>query len=225
MTILIKNGLVYDGSGTIPEKKDILIRGEKIIALGNFSKSQADETIEAMGAIVTPGVIDINTDSDHFLSIFTEPYQIDFVKQGVTTIIGGNCGISLAPLFNNSFDLIAHWSDVSKVNINWHSVEEFLNLIEKRKIGVNFGTLVGHSTIRQAFFKKDESRDPTEMELNSFKQILKQALKEGAFGLSVGLTYLPYRRLTFWEIKELVKLVASTKSVYAVHLRDIGAGL
>jgi len=226
MTILIKNGLVYDGSERIPEKKDILVRGEKIVGLGTFSKSQTDKIIDAVGAIVTPGIVDINTDSDRFLSIFSEPYQIDFIKQGITTIIGGNCGFSLAPFFDSSlFDLIADWSNTSKININWYSMAEFLNAVEKRKIGVNFGTLVGYSTIRQAFIKTTETRDLTETELDAFKKILIQSLKEGAFGLSISLAHFPYRRWPFWEIKELAKTVALTKGVYSVHLRDVEAGV
>lgn len=223
-SILIKNGLVYDGIESPPVKTDVLVRGEKIVGLGTFSKSQADKTIDAVGAIVTPGIVDINTDSDHFLSIFLEPHQTDFIKQGVTAIIGGNCGMSLAPLLDGSLDSIREWGDTSKVNVNWRSMEEFLDVFKERKIGINFGTLVGHSTVRQALTQR-EPRDLTEAELNSFKEILAQALRDGAFGLSIGLSYLPLRRVPFREIKELVKVTASAKGVYAVHLRDAGEGL
>jgi N-acyl-D-amino-acid deacylase len=223
-SILIKNGLVYDGIESPPVKTDVLVRGEKIVGLGTFPKSQADKTIDAAGAIVTPGIVDVNTDSDHFLSIFLEPHQTDFIKQGVTAIIGGNCGMSLAPLLDGSLDSIREWSDTSKVNVDWRSIRGFLDILKKRKIGVNFGTLVGHSTVRQAL-TRGEPRDLTETELNSFKEVLAQALKEGAFGLSIGLSYLPLCRIPFREIRELVKITASAKGVYATHLRDAGEGL
>src|SRR3989344_4275275 len=108
-TILIKNGLVYDGAGTPPIKKDVFVSGNRIARLGIFSKKHVDEVIDAAGGLVMPGFIDINTDSDHHLSLFSEPYQEDFLRQGVTTIIGGNCGASLAPPINGSLESISQW--------------------------------------------------------------------------------------------------------------------
>lgn len=219
-TILVKNGLVYDGTDSPGAKKDILVKGSKVVAVAPFLKRKADKIIDAIGGIVIPGIIDINTDSDHFLSVFFEPYQEDFIKQGVTTIIGGNCGSSLAPLIDGSLRSISGWGDPSRLNINWRTVKEFLNVLEERKPGINFGTLIGHSTVRRAL-TNDQARDLTQSEIDAFKEIAAKSLKEGAFGLSTGLGYLQMRQTPYREILELVKTVAGLKGLYATHLRDV----
>ena len=225
MTVLIKNGLVYDGSGEAPVKKDILIREERIVHISdNIPKGQADLIIDAVGEIVTPGFIDINAAPDHYLSIFTDRSLEGYIRQGVTTIIGGNCGASLAPLFGGSLDSIRKWGDVSKVNVNWHSLAEFLTTLEKQGLGINFGTLVGHSTIRRALIG-EVSRDLNDDELKTFKKVLSQAFKEGAYGFSTGLEYVHSKMTPHHEITELVRVVAKEKRVYATHLREIGDSL
>src|SRR3989344_2649948 len=128
MTTIIKNGFVYDGSGRPPFKGDILIRGERIIHFGNNINRRANKTIDATGAIVTPGFIDINNASDHYLDIFAKPHQENFLKQGITTLIGGNCGASLAPLLKGSLNPLRKWGELPKINIGWHSIKEFLNM-------------------------------------------------------------------------------------------------
>ncbi|MDI6820828.1 MAG: amidohydrolase family protein [Patescibacteria group bacterium] len=219
MTILIKNGLIYSGLDEPPVKKDILIQGKKITHLGDFSKKKADRIIDASQKTVTPGFIDINTSSDHFLSIFTEPYQEDFVKQGVTTIIGGNCGISLAPIIRGSLYFIDKWTETSVVNINWQSLGEFLGFFEKRKLGLNFGTLVGHSTIRR-IITQGKFRDLTDHEIELFKKILKNSFDQGALGLSSGLSFAHSKKVPFYEIEVLAKIAAESGRIYATHLRD-----
>jgi len=218
-TTLIKNGLVYDGSGKQPEKKDILIKGEWIVGIGSFSKKDAQTVLDASGMDVYPGFIDINTTSDHYLTLFTEPFQEDFVRQGVTTIIGGNCGASLAPILNGSLNSIRRWGSPAHINLNWRSVAEFLKILKKRGLGVNFGTLVGHSTIRRALIGED-LRDLTQRELNAFKRILEKAFREGAFGFSTGLSFVHSKRTPYYEIKELAEIAGKWKRVYATHIRD-----
>jgi N-acyl-D-amino-acid deacylase len=219
VTLLIKNGLVYDGSGSPPVQKDIFIQGERIARLGNFSRKSADTVLDATGAIVTPGFIDINTDSDHYLSLFYEPHQHDFIKQGVTTIIGGNCGASLAPLLDGSLDSIRKWGVPSRINVNWQSVKEFLDILEHQGLGVNFGTLVGHSTVRRALVE-EHSRDLTDAEINVFRDILIQSFKDGAYGFSTGLSYIHSRKVSYYEIKMLAEVTALFGRVYATHLRN-----
>lgn len=222
--ILIKNGLVYDGTGRPAKKKDILIWGDKIVALDKLNRRRAETVIDTMGGIVIPGIIDINTDSDHFLSLFSEPRQFDFIKQGVTTVIGGNCGASLAPLLDGSLVSLQQSAGHSQINIGWRTVKEFLNYLEKRGIGVNFGTLVGYTTIRRVI-TQDQDRDLTEKEINFFKNIIVRSLKEGAFGFSTGSTYLYDRPYPYREINELVRAVAEIKGIYAAHLRETGNNL
>ncbi len=220
MKTLIKNGLVYDGSGNSPIKQDILIRGSQIVGLGNFNKNSADLVLDANNAIITPGFIDVSGSLDHYLKIpgFT---HAALIRQGITTIIGGNCGSSLVPLINghDALDSIKKWGISVKLNINWDSVKDFLKIIQKNGIGINFGTLIGHSTIRRAI-TGEALRDLTKNELDIFKKILSRSFKEGAFGLSFGLEYIHSQDTPFSEILELVKLTKSAKKIYATHLRN-----
>lgn len=216
--ILIKNGFVADGAGETPVKKDVLLRGERIARLGYFPQKKSAKVVDATGAIVVPGFIDINSPIDHYLEIFTENQAEKLIREGVTTVLGGNCGASLAPLLDGSLRSLKKWSELSKINTSWHSFPEFLKVIEKRGVGVNFGTLVGHETLRRGILN-DERRDLTERELETLKKILKRALKDGAYGFSTGLEYTDANLVSAQEIIELVKIVTEAKGVYATHLR------
>jgi len=237
MTILIKNIQLLDGSGRAPVKADVLVKNDKISAIGIFPKYRADEIIDGFGAYLAPGFIDINTDSDHYLTLFSNPCQADFVLQGVTTIIGGQCGASLAPLLYGSLESIQEWADISKINVNWHTVKEFLETMDKRPLGVNFGTLVGHTTIRQSLVGEtkmvrqahhpelNRKRNLSQNELRVFNLVLERALKDGAFGFSTGLGYSQNRQTSYSEIKALVEIVSKYKALYATHLRNEKRGL
>ncbi len=217
--ILIKNVQIVDGTGKPPYEADVLVSGARISAIGNFPKHPAEEVIDGQGSYLTPGFIDVNSSSDHYLTLFTEPLQHDFLLQGVTTMIGGNCGSSLAPLLYGSLESIRKWTDTNQINVDWHTIPEFFKVLERRRLGVNFGTLVGHSTIRRALIG-ETSRDLTVNELGIFRLILEEALRAGALGLSTGLAYAHGRNVPYAEIKELARVVARYGGVYAVHLRD-----
>src|SRR3989344_6384242 len=184
--ILIKSAQIIDGAGKPPYKADVLIKDDKISAIGNYATKKAEIIIDGLGYYLTPGFIDVNTDADHYLALFTNPSQSDFIKQGVTTTIGGQCGSSLAPLLYGSLESIQKWTDIRQINVNWHTMQEFLKILGKIKIGVNFGTLIGHSTIRRAIIG-EELRDLTDPELKVFEHIIERAMEEGALGFSTGL--------------------------------------
>ncbi|MEK7555487.1 MAG: amidohydrolase family protein [Patescibacteria group bacterium] len=224
MTILIKNIQLLDGTGRPAVKADVLVKKEKIYAIGSFPKYKADEIIDGMGAYLSPGFIDINTDSDHYLTLFSNPSQKDFLLQGVTTIIGGHCGASLAPLLYGSLESIRPWASPDRTNINWQTIAEFLKTMEQRPLGVNFGTLVGHYTIRQSLIG-NAFRKLTRNEIAVFKFLLARSLKEGAFGFSTGLGYSQSQQVPYGEIKLLVETVSKFKCLYATHLRNEREGL
>jgi N-acyl-D-amino-acid deacylase len=226
MALLIKNASLL---GVAPELKvparvDLFISGEKISAIGNFAEKKADEVFDAGGAFLAPGFIDVNTDSDHYLSLFDNPSQEDFLRQGVTTIVGGNCGSSLAPLLYGSLESIQKWTDVSNVNVDWHTVNEFLSLLERKPLGVNFVTLIGHSTVRRALVG-DAIRNLTQSELVVMAETVRRGLSEGAAGLSTGLGYVHSRETPYEEIAALVKVVKHHDAVYSTHLRKGGREL
>lgn len=224
MTLLVRNVQVLGASRQLPERADVFISGDRISAIGSFGDKKADEVLDGGGAYLTPGFIDVNTDSDHYLSLFDDPLQEDFLRQGVTTIIGGHCGSSLAPLLYGSLEAIQKWTDISRFNVNWHTVEEFLATLDRKPLGVNFMTLTGHSTIRRAMIG-EAFRDLTKNELIVFGEILKRALSEGAAGLSTGLGYVHGRGTPYDEIRSLTGIVKSYGAVYTTHLRKSGEGL
>ena len=219
MTTLIKNTYIVDGSGKPPFKADVLIHNGKISAIGNFPTYKAHETVEGMSAYLAPGFIDINANADHYLTLFSDPSQKDLLFEGVTTIIGGQCGASLAPLLYGSLESIKEWAGIGKTNVGWRTIKEFFEILNKLKFGVNFGTLVGHRTIRQAL-TGDSKKDLSANELKVFSLILNRSLKEGAFGFSTGLGYVYAKQTSYNEIESLVEIVAKNKSLYATHLRD-----
>ncbi|KKT19618.1 MAG: Amidohydrolase 3 [Parcubacteria group bacterium GW2011_GWB1_43_8] len=148
---IIKNGLVFDGKGNRPVKTDIGISDDEITKIGDLQTEAAYNIVDATGRCVAPGFIDITNHSDTHWTIFSFLRQESLVSQGITTIIGGNCGSSLAPFLGEaSAKEIGRWADTSKININWQTVEEFLAEMDRHKLGLNFGTLVGLNTIRRS---------------------------------------------------------------------------
>lgn len=222
--ILIKSATITDGAGKPPYRADVLIKNDRISAIGNFSAKSADMVIDGLGLDLAPGIIDVNTDSDHFLTLFSDPEQQDFLMQGVTTIIGGQCGSSLAPLFYGSLKSVRKWGDIGSVNVDWHSVGELKRTLKKIGLGVNFATLIGHSTIRRDLIG-DEVRDLSEPETEIFKSAIMQGMKEGALGLSTGLGYIHARHVSYSEIRKFLKIIAGRKGVYTTHLRDEKEGI
>lgn len=218
--IIIKNGIVIDGTGEAMQKNDIGIKEGKIVEIGDLSNERADRIIDAKDKYVAPGFIDINNHSDTRWRIFSNPALESLIHQGITTIIGGNCGSSLAPLNNSEMiKSIRKWLDISSVNIDWVSVGDFLKEVEKNKLAVNFGTMVGHSTLRRGIIG-DATRDLTEDEVRVMEEMTKLAMKDGAFGLSTGLIYSHAKLAPKKEIERLVKVVAEFGGIYATHIRD-----
>lgn len=225
MTLLIRNVEILGGTRDFPEPMDVFVAGDKISSIGHFPAKHADEILDGQGAYLSPGFIDVDNDSDHYLTLFDYPSQDDFLKQGVTTVFGGMCGSSMAPLLYGSLESMRKWGGGEEVaNVNWHTMAEFLAAIDKHPLGVNFGTLIGHSTVRRALVG-DELRDLTKNELNVFSATVRRALKEGAFGLSTGLGYVHGRNASPVELKAFAGIVREFDGIYATHLRDLGDGV
>ena len=219
MTLLIKNVRIVGGNKSFPEISDVFVSNDRISAIGNFRNKKATVLLDGQGAYLSSGFIDVNTDSDHYFTLFEHPSQDDFLKQGVTTIFGGMCGSSLAPLLYGSLESIRKWTNADKANVNWHTMAEFLAVIDKRPLGVNFGTMAGHGTIRRAIVG-DSLRNLSRNELGVFAGVFKRAMQEGAFGLSTGLGYVHARITPYAEIKSLAHTMEYFHGIYATHLRD-----
>lgn len=213
---------MVDGAGSPPYGADVLVQGDIISAISpagrGLTRRRAQKEIDGLGNYLTPGFIDVHSTSDHYLTLFADPTQTDRTDEGVTTTIGGHCGASLAPLLYGSLESIRKWADPYEININWHTTEELLKVLDTLPIGVNFGTLVGQTTIRRALVG-EEDRRLTVKELGVFEAVFRQALKEGAFGLSTGLGYAHAREVSPKEVKTLAKIVAEFGGVHATHLK------
>jgi N-acyl-D-amino-acid deacylase len=225
MTLLIHNVQIIGGSRAFSEPVDVFIAGDRISAIGHFPNKKAAQVLDGQGAYLAPGFIDVDTASDHYLTLFDHPSQDDFLKQGVTTIFGGMSGSSLAPLLYGSLESMRKWGGAdTKINVNWHAVAELLATIDRRPFGVNFGTLIGHATVRRALIG-DDLRELTKNELNVLLGVVRRSLREGAFGLSTGLGYVHGRNATFSELRTLAGAVRDAGGVYATQLRDAEQGI
>ena len=223
--IIIKSGSVIDGNGTPMVITDVGIKGDKIAHLGNLDEKEGETVIQAAGKYVTPGFIDLTNNSDTSLTIFKYPRQESLLKQGVTTIIGGNCGSSLAPLANkNSLKAISKWADISEINADWTTMEEFLTSVGKLHLTVNFGTFVGYGTLRRSVVG-DEIKTLNLEEREKIKYLLKEGIKAGALGFSLGLSYGHERVSSTEEIIEIARVLNDTGGIIKIHLRSEGAGI
>lgn len=224
-SVIIKNGTVFDGSGNPPVRADIGISDDKIKKIGDLSGDDAGKVIDATGKFVCSGFIDTTNHSDTHWTLFLSPGQENLVRQGITTIIGGNCGSSVAPLNGKKgLESIQKWVDISSININWQSVKDFLNLLDTRKMSINFGTMVGYSTLRNAVLG-DDTRAANEEETKSIKYMLDNALEQGAFGFSTNLGSYQKRYLRDDEITGLMSVAAKRNVLVKHHLEDEGKNI
>jgi N-acyl-D-amino-acid deacylase len=218
--IIIKNGTVIDGSGRPMYRADVAIKDGRIAAMGDLPYKSAVRVIDAAGQYVTPGFVDVNNHSDTYWQLLSHPELESLLYQGITTIVGGNSGSSLAPLTDPSIiRSIQKWTDIEKINFNWLSMKEFLREAEKRRPAVNFATLVGHGTLRRGAMH-DRTRAITPEEIEIMQEMLHMALKEGAIGLSTGLKYTHARGAGTRELVALAETAVSQKGVYVTYLRD-----
>lgn len=218
MTLLIKNVKILGGVKDFGEYSDVFVVGDKISAIGSFPQKDADVVVDGQGGYLAPGFIDIGSTADHYLDIFEDPSSEHLLSQGITTIVGGQCGFSLAPLLYGRLDMIKKWTDTDKLNINWHTTKEFFANLKKKKMGVNFATLTGHLTVRQELVG-DADRDLTQNEMAVMKKVVDDSLLEGSVGVSFGLEYSHGKGTPFKEIKALAESVAKVDGICALHLR------
>jgi N-acyl-D-amino-acid deacylase len=218
--ILIKNGTVVDGTGKSGVKTNVAVRKNKIVKIGNLRFAKGKTEIEAAGKVVAPGFIDIHNHSDSYWRLFLDPQLPSLVSQGITTIIGGNCGASIAPLSDGRMiESIQKWADIKQVNVDWHTYGEFSQKMRQRKIGLNFGSLVGHGTLRRGVMH-DEMRRLDRQELEIIGKNLESSLQEGALGFSTGLAYSHEKSATWDELVELAEISKKYNRAYTTHLRD-----
>ena len=217
--LIIKNGIVIDGTGAEGIVADIGVEKDRITAIGRFGKNtKAENIIDAKEKIVCPGFVDILDHSDNFWTLLSIPRLDSKITQGVTTIIGGNCGSSLVPILGeDSVKSIRKWVDIGNVNINWRKPSEFFDELSKRGLGINFGTLVGHETLRRGLVGNREKIAKENIEMMG--RMLLDSLNEGVFGMSTGLVFSHAKSVSADEIKYLVEILKVKNAFYASHIR------
>lgn len=193
--LIIRHGKLLDGSGNPWYYADIGIRGDTIAKIGDLSGDSAEQVIDAAGSIVTPGFIDMHTHCDWGLGEPATKANLNYLSQGVTTVVTGNCGHGRLEI-----------ADIAEL---WN----------QQGIGTNAVQLAGFGTIRRAVLGLEE-RAPTTAELDQMKALLAKAMQEGAWGLSTGLQYIPDRYSTTEEIIALAKVAAAYGGIYTSHMRS-----
>jgi N-acyl-D-amino-acid deacylase len=219
--IVIKNGRVLDGSGNPWFYADIGVTGDTITYIGKGIKGE--KTINAEGLMVAPGFIDIHSHSD--LPLLIDPRGMSKITQGVTTEVIGNCGSSAAPMNKRLQDYrnkYARSQTAEGFVYDWTDLEAYIKRVEQQGVALNIAPLTGHSTIRQNVML-DDNRAPSDTELNQMKQLLRDSLKQGAWGLSSGLIYTPSQYAETEELIELAKELGPFDALYASHIRGEGA--
>jgi len=227
LDLIIKNGKIVDGTGNPWYKADICIENGKIAKIGRIKDMKSEKLIDAKGLIVCPGFIDVHSHADP--SIFINAKQESTVRQGITTHVVGNCGLSLAPINSDTVDLLTNYFEellpsCKEQKIEWTTFEEYLKKAEERNLSTNMVHLVGHGTIRIAVMGV-EAREPNEIELTKMKSLVDEAMQAGAIGLSTGLLYPPGMFAKTDELIELSKVVSRYNGIYSSHIRSYGGQL
>lgn len=223
--LVIKNGLVVDGTRASPQKMDVCISGESIAAITEHFDAEASKVIDADGLAVAPGFIDIHSHSDGCPLVSYRPESK--ILQGVTFELCGNCGISILPSTPETREAITEYfvSDLQlpmeNVIIDVNTLEDYAEKYNKLPKASNYGLLVGHGTLRGCVMGFG-NRDPNEKELSALKQRLAEELTRGAFGMSLGLIYPPSAFAQTWELEALAGVLKEHDAILTVHMRNEG---
>ena len=217
--LILRGGTVYDGSGSVPYVGDVAIDGDAIVALGDIGKATADIEIDVSGLAVAPGFV--NMLSWAVESLIEDGHSQSDIRQGVTLEVMGE-GSSMGPL-NDAMraDMISTQSDVL-FDVEWTTLAEYLEFLEQRGISTNVASFLGAGTPRE-YVIGHEDRPPTPDELEQMRDIVRQAMEEGAMGVASSLMYPPGLFADTSELIELSKVAAEYDGVYASHMRDEGA--
>lgn len=193
--LIILNGKLVDGSGNPWYYADVAIQNGKVVRVGNLKDATSKKVIDATGLIVAPGFIDVHAHIEG--GEMSTPTADNFIHDGVTSVVTGNCGGS---------------------NLN---IAEYFSRLDSLKTSINIATLIGHNTVRRAAMG-DAQRDPTPDELKKMETLVDDAMKAGAVGFSTGLIYIPGTFSKTEEVVALARMAAQQGGVYASHIRDEG---
>ena len=220
--LVVRNGTVVDGTRAARYRADVAVTGDRISALGAVAEKGTTE-IDASGLVVAPGFIDAHTHDDRLM--LSAPEMAPKVSQGVTTVVAGNCGISLAPAPRGMRLPVLPPIDLLDDAGGWFRFRTFGSYVKELNASppaTNCALLVGHTMLR-AQTMEDLQRPATENEVEEMRRLAAEALASGAIGVSTGLYYEPARAATTEEVIQVCRPLAEHGGIYCTHMRDEGA--
>jgi N-acyl-D-aspartate/D-glutamate deacylase len=222
--LLIRHGTVIDGTGAPGMTADIGVSNGRITAIAQALGGNAAREIDASGRVVAPGFIDVHTHSD--FTLLSAPGADSKVRQGITTEVVGNCGFSPAPVSPQTLDLLREYVGFLNPDLpwDWQRLGEFYQRVSERGCAINVAPLVGHGAVRIAVMGFD-NRPPTAGELGQMQRLVREAMEDGAFGLSSGLIYTPGCYGDAAELIALAQVAREEGGIYTTHMRGEGGTL
>ncbi|MEA5141240.1 N-acyl-D-amino-acid deacylase family protein [Arcicella rigui] len=216
--VIIKNAMIYDGNGGNPFRADLAIKADTIAFIGDLSQKTALEIIDAKGMAVTPGFVNMLSQSDE--SLIADGRSVSDIKQGVTLEVMGE-GSSMGPLSDSLKSLAQKSQGEIKYEISWNTLGGYLDFLEKKGVSTNVASFVGAATLRinELGFANVQ---PSPKQLQNMKKQMKEAMEEGAMGVSTGLIYAPGAYAKTAEIVELAKVASTYGGTYISHIRSEG---
>ena len=214
-TTLLKNGLLVDGTGRAATRADVLIDGDVIVDIGAVDQRIADHMIDCTGLVVAPGFIDVHTHDDAF--VLDAPAMLPKISQGITTVVVGNCGISLAPLVTEA--PIEPLGLLGTGRFRYACLAAYANAVSDACPAVNVAALIGHTALRAAAMAQF-NRPASAEERAAMSGLLRQAMAEGALGLSSGVFYETAFAADECELVEIAAESARAGGVYVTHIRS-----
>lgn len=221
--VKLANGTVIDGTGSAARRADVALRGDRIVAIGDLAQVVAASTIDCAGKVVTPGFIDIHSHSDWLVpggdsGVLVEP----FVRQGMTTLVGGNCGFSPAPATMRNRRSLEESSRLivdDTIDLPWDDMDGFLGALERTPLPLNIAELIGHGAVRAAVSGALNPAPPTTDELRAMEHQVRASLDAGCVGLSTGLGYAPGIFASEDELAACASWASAAGKLFTAHLR------
>ena len=219
--LIIRNGHIMDGTGSPWYAADLAVKDGRIAAIGDLSGAQAKRVIDAHGMLVTPGFIDMLGQSE--ATILVDPRLPSKIYQGITTEITGE-GTSAAPMMGFARAEAAQTLEHYGLKADWQSLGEYFARLERQGIGINLASYVGATTLREVVIG-GENRAPTPAELERMRSLVREAMVDGAVGVSTSLEYAPAPYAGTEELIALAAEAAPYGGIYATHMRSEGDGM
>jgi N-acyl-D-amino-acid deacylase len=223
--LIFEQATVVDGSGARRFRADVAVKGDKIACIGYLEQAPAKQRIDARGKVLCPGFVDIHSHADMSIHLADHPKMLEpLVRQGITTFVGGNCGLAMAPLDGRNtkpvMDLLEAFTGREQGSvIDWKTFGEFLDTIEKRGVMLNTAMLAPHAILRIGRIGLAQ-RLAENGEVKDMGKALAACLDEGAFGLSTGLQYFPGSQSDTEELIQLARVLHDNDAVFTSHLRS-----